>query len=93
MLNDPELGRFDLSSLRVVITGGASCPVDTLRAFRARMPGHLIELYGMLETGFHTFTRLTDNPEAVTGTIGRPAAGMGLRLIDAQGREVSWSRG
>ena len=88
MLNDPELGRFDLSSLRVVITGGASCPVDTLRAFRARMPGHLIELYGMLETGFHTFTRLTDHPEAVTGTIGRPAAGMGLRLIDAQGREV-----
>src|SRR5262249_16710987 len=79
MLNDPELGRFDLSSLRVVITGGASCPVETLHAFRARMPGHLIELYGMLETGFHTFTRLTDDPEAVTGTIGRAAAGMGLR--------------
>jgi non-ribosomal peptide synthetase component E (peptide arylation enzyme) len=88
MLNDPELRRFDLSSLRVVITGGASCPVETLRAFRAQMPGHLIELYGMLETGFHTFTRLTDDPEAVTGTIGRPAAGMGLRLIDAHGREV-----
>src|SRR5262249_44052454 len=60
MLNDPELERFDCRALRVVITGGASCPVDTLRAFRARMPGHLIELYGMLETGFHTFTRLTD---------------------------------
>ena len=88
MLNDPELGRFDLSSLRVVITGGASCPVETLRAFRARMPGHLIELYGMLETGFHTFTRLTDDPEAVTGTIGRAAAGMGLRLLDEHGREV-----
>jgi len=88
MLNDPELERFDCRALRVVITGGASCPVDTLRAFRARMPGHLIELYGMLETGFHTFTRLTDEPEAVTGTIGRPAAGMGLRLIDAHGREV-----
>jgi hypothetical protein len=41
----------------------------------ARPPGpdarHLIELYGMLETGFHTFTRLTDDPEAVTGTIKR----------------------
>src|SRR4029450_1925273 len=89
MLNDPELERFDCRALRVVITGGASCPVDTLRAFRARMPGHLIELYGMLETGFHTFTRLTDDPEAVTGTIGRPAAGMGLRLIDAGGQEVA----
>ena len=88
MLNDPDLGRFDLRALRVVITGGASCPVDTLRAFRARMPGHLIELYGMLETGFHTFTRLTDDPEAVTGTIGRAAAGMGLRLLDEHGHEV-----
>jgi non-ribosomal peptide synthetase component E (peptide arylation enzyme) len=89
MLNDPELGRFDLSSLRVVITGGASCPVETIRAYRQRIPGHLIELYGMLETGFHTFTRLTDDPEAVTGTIGRAAAGMGLRLIDTDGRDVA----
>jgi non-ribosomal peptide synthetase component E (peptide arylation enzyme) len=48
MLNDPELGRFDLSSLRVIITGGASCPIETIREFRARMHGHLIELYGML---------------------------------------------
>jgi non-ribosomal peptide synthetase component E (peptide arylation enzyme) len=88
VLNDPELSRFDLSSLRVVITGGASCPVETIRAFRQNIPGHLIELYGMLETGFHTFTRLTDDPEAVTGTIGRAADGMGLRLIDAEGRDV-----
>ena len=88
MLNDPELGRFDLTSLRVVITGGASCPIETIRAFRARIPGRLIELYGMLETGFHTFTRLTDDPETVAGTIGRPAPGMGLRLIDEHGRDV-----
>src|SRR5499433_198972 len=88
MLNDPELGRFDLSSLRVVITGGASCPIETIRAYRAHMPGHLIELYGMLETGFHTFTRLEDDPTAVTGTIGHAADGMALRLIDDQGRDV-----
>jgi non-ribosomal peptide synthetase component E (peptide arylation enzyme) len=88
MLNDPDVDRFDLRSLRVVITGGASCPVETIRTFRARMPGHLIELYGMLETGFHTFTRLEDDPEAVAGTIGRPAPGMGLRLIDEHGRDV-----
>jgi non-ribosomal peptide synthetase component E (peptide arylation enzyme) len=88
MLNDPELSRFDLSSLRVVITGGASCPIETIRAYRAHMPGHLIELYGMLETGFHTFTRFEDDPEAVTGTIGRAAPRMQLRLIDEHGRDV-----
>src|SRR2546422_892497 len=88
MLNEPELGRFDLSSLRVVITGGASCPVETIREFRARMRGHLIELYGMLETGFHTYTRFSDNPEAVAGTVGTVSSGLGLRLIDEAGRDV-----
>jgi len=88
MLNEPELERYDCSSLRVVITGGASCPVETLRAFRRRMAGHLIELYGMLETGYHAYTRLTDDAEKVNGTIGRCVEGMGLRLIDADGREV-----
>jgi acyl-CoA synthetase (AMP-forming)/AMP-acid ligase II len=72
----------------VVITGGASCPVETIRAFRKRIPGHLIELYGMLETGFHTFTRFEDDPEAVAGTIGRPADGMGLRILDEHARDV-----
>jgi non-ribosomal peptide synthetase component E (peptide arylation enzyme) len=89
MLNDPELERFDLSSLRVIITGGASCPIETIREFRARMHGHLIELYGMLETGFHTYTRLDDDPEAVTGTVGTVSSGLGLRLIDESGRDVA----
>ena len=89
MLNAPELGRFDLRSLRVVITGGASCPIETIREFRKKIPGHLIELYGMLETGFHTFTRLGDDPEAVTGTIGRTPPGMELRIIDAAGADVA----
>src|SRR3989442_8494909 len=89
MLNEPELGRLGLSSLRVVIPGGASCPIETIREFRARMHGHLIELYGMLETGFHTYTRLDDDPEAVTGTVGTVSAGLGLRLIDESGRDVA----
>jgi non-ribosomal peptide synthetase component E (peptide arylation enzyme) len=88
MLNAPDLDRYDLASLRVVITGGASCPVETLREFQRRMAGHLIELYGMLETGYHAYTRLTDDAETVNGTIGRCVDGMGLRLIDADGRDV-----
>ena len=88
MLNAPGLARVDLSSLRVVITGGASCPIETIRDFRQRMRGHLIELYGMLETGFHTYTRLTDDPELVTGTVGRVVDGLGLRLIDEGNRDV-----
>ena len=71
MLNEPELASYDVSSLRVVITGGASAAIETIRDYQARMPGHLIELYGMLETGFHTYTRFSDDPAKVNGTIGR----------------------
>jgi len=89
MLNEPELESFDVSSLRVVITGGASCPVETLREFGRRMSGRLIELYGMLEDAYHTYTRFEDDPEEVNGTIGRCVDGMGLRLLDPDGNDVA----
>ena len=88
ILNDPSLKSRDLSSLRVVITGGASAAVETIRAYQASVHGHLIELYGMLETGFHTYTRFEDDPEAVNGTIGRVVGEMELRLIDERGADV-----
>jgi acyl-CoA synthetase (AMP-forming)/AMP-acid ligase II len=53
MLNESGLESFDLTSLRVVITGGASAAIETISDYQKRMKGHLIELYGMLETGFH----------------------------------------
>jgi non-ribosomal peptide synthetase component E (peptide arylation enzyme) len=90
MLADPELGRFDLSSLRVVITGGASAAIETIRDYQARAKGHLIELYGMLEIGFQTWTRFSDDPEKVNGTIGRLIDGMELRILDGAGNDVPY---
>jgi non-ribosomal peptide synthetase component E (peptide arylation enzyme) len=89
MLNSPELMQRDLSSLRIVITGGASAAVETITAFQAAVPSaKLIELYGMLETGFHSFTRLTDDPLKVNGTVGRCVDSMGLRIVDDDGNDV-----
>ncbi|HEU0058570.1 MAG TPA: AMP-binding protein [Hyphomicrobiaceae bacterium] len=88
MLNEPNLSGYDVSSLRVVITGGASAAIETIRDYQARMPGHLIELYGMLETGFHTYTRFSDDAAKVNGTIGRVVSSMGLKILDEAGNEV-----
>jgi len=88
LLNVPDGEAFDVSSLRVVITGGASAAVETIREYQKRMKGHLIELYGMLEAGFQTYTRFTDDPEKVNGTIGRPVRAMELRIVDAEGNDV-----
>ena len=91
MLNSPQLKQRNLSSLRVVITGGASAAVETIKAFQAAIPNaRLIELYGMLETGFHSMTRLTDDPLKVNGTVGRCVSVMGLRIIDDDGNDVPY---
>ena len=89
MLNEPGLERYDLSSLRLVVSGGASCPVETIREYQVKLRGKFIELYGMLETGFHTYTRLGDDPIAVSGTVGPATSGMALRLIDEAGNDVA----
>jgi acyl-CoA synthetase (AMP-forming)/AMP-acid ligase II len=89
LLNVANFARYDLSSLKAVTTGGASCPIELIRQWRARVPGHLLELYGMAEAGAQSCTLLTDDPEAVCGTVGKPAGEMGLKIIDETGTEVS----
>jgi acyl-CoA synthetase (AMP-forming)/AMP-acid ligase II len=80
ILQQGDLERRDLSSLRFVVSGGASAPVETIRAWRRAAPGVLLELLGLLETGY---------PERVAGSVGVPASHMGLRLVDAEGRDVA----
>lgn len=87
MLNAETFATTDLSSLRLVVTGGASASVETIRALQAALPdAKLIELYGMLETGFHSITRLTDDPLKVNGTIGRCIDELELTILDDDGR-------
>jgi acyl-CoA synthetase (AMP-forming)/AMP-acid ligase II len=89
ILQEPDLAEWDLSSLRIVVSGGASAPVETIRAWRRAAPGVLLELLGMLETGYQAYTRPTDDPERVAGSVGSPASHMGLKLVDLDGREVA----
>jgi fatty-acyl-CoA synthase len=87
ILQEPDLAHRDLSSLRIVVSGGASAPLETIRAWRRAAPGAFLELYGMLETGFHTYTRPGDDPEKVAGSVGRAASHMRVKIIDAAGSE------
>jgi fatty-acyl-CoA synthase len=145
ILAEPDLDRRDLSSLRIVVSGGASAPVETIRTWRRAVlaseasgqrghsevrahsasedarkraddtrpeagssaraavlaseasgqrghsisaRGALLELLGMLETGYQAYTRPSDDPERVAGSVGVPASHMGLRLVDSEGRDV-----
>ena len=88
MLNAPTFERHDLASVQVIMTGGASCPIEVIREVQSRLPGQLLEMYGMLECGTQAHTLLTNDPEEVCGTVGKPVPEMGIRVVDDQGKEV-----
>lgn len=53
-----------------------------------RWPGGLVEFYGMTEGGGSCILDAHEHPDKLH-TVGRPAVGSDVRLIDEQGREVA----
>jgi long-chain acyl-CoA synthetase len=67
---------------------GAPLSVDDKRALVARWPGPLVEIYGQTEGGATTVLRATEQPERLH-TVGRPAAGVDLRILGPEGGELA----
>ena len=88
ILRDDSLDDRDLSSLRVVQTGGSSTPVKVLREANERLGCPVIDLYGMLETGVTSWTDPDEPYEEWVGTVGRPYPFMRVRILDSDGQEV-----
>jgi long-chain acyl-CoA synthetase len=82
-----DFGRHDLSSFRMKFA--TSSPFSTaLKAdVLARWPGGLIEFYGMTEGGGTFILEAHRHPDKLH-TVGRPAEGHDMRLIDDHGQEV-----
>jgi 2,3-dihydroxybenzoate-AMP ligase len=88
-IDDPCLGEYDLSSLRVIQSGGQRLqPEVRLRAERA-LPGCFIqENFGMAE-GLIMFVRSSDPPAVRRETCGRPASPADeVYLVDEDGQVV-----
>ena len=82
MLNAPDLDRYDLSSLRVMFTGGEMIPYERARDFERRTGAMVLNFYGSNESGFATATTLRDPVEKRLRTAGRVQPGTELRLYD-----------
>ncbi len=93
LLGSPDIATRNLSSLRVVVTGGASCPLEVIKDFGTKMPARLVELYGMLECGMQACTLINEDPETVAGTVGRPIAEVLSKIVDEKGAVVSEGKG
>jgi HIP---CoA ligase len=89
ILDHPDLGSYDLSSLRMAVTGAADIPVELIRRVDEELPfSTLISGYGLTEGGTATSTEPGDELEAIATTVGRPRPGFEIRLVDERGRDV-----
>jgi acyl-CoA synthetase len=91
MLESPALGRVDLSSLRVLFTGGEAVPADRAARFEEATGARVLQFYGSNETGALSRTTLADPPEVRLRTAGRVIPEMNVRLFDEAGRDVTAS--
>jgi len=89
MLNSPLFDELDLSSLRVMFTGGEAVPFARAAAFEDRTGAKVLQFYGSNETGVLSGTRLTDSRERRFGTAGRVIDAMAVRVYDDQGTQMT----
>ncbi|OBF29636.1 AMP-binding protein [Mycobacterium sp. ACS4331] len=86
MLAQLSLADFDLSSLRTGIMAGAVCPVEVMK--RCVNDMHMSEVaiaYGMTETSpVSCQTRLGDDLERRTATIGRVHPHVEIKIVDPE---------
>ncbi|MGF1239779.1 (2,3-dihydroxybenzoyl)adenylate synthase [Streptomyces sp. 2-6] len=78
----------DLSSLELVLVGGAKYSEQAARRLEPALGCRLMQVFGMAE-GLVNYTRLDDDPETVVTTQGRPISPDDeIRIVDDADREV-----
>jgi acyl-CoA synthetase (AMP-forming)/AMP-acid ligase II len=89
ILDHPDLGKFDLATLRVAVTGAADIPVALIEEMRARLPFRTILTgYGLTEAGTCTGSRPGDDAATIATTAGRAMDGLEVIIAGADGREL-----
>ncbi|MBI1403183.1 MAG: AMP-binding protein [Porphyrobacter sp.] len=78
---------FDLSALKLKYCTSAPFPAELKREVLKRMPGGLIEIYSMTEGGVVCLLACHEFPDKLH-TVGRPAPGSELKVLDDEDREV-----
>jgi acyl-CoA synthetase len=83
MLNSPALAEYDLSSLRIMFTGGEMVPFERAKEFEDRTGARVLQFYGSNETGALSCTTPDDPQTKRLRTAGRVIPEMHVRLLDA----------
>ena len=92
LLQNPQCQTTDFSSLELIIYGASPAPVDLVRNAIKESGCGLTQVYGLTETtGAITYLPAEDHDEKVVARLkscGKPMAGIEMRVIDADGKDV-----
>lgn len=87
ILDSPDRPSFDLSSLRLSVTGAAVVPVTVIERMRSELRFEkVVTGYGLTETtGTVSMCHHEDPPDVVALTVGTPLPGVEVRIVDPAG--------
>ncbi len=90
LLAHPELSSFDLSGLRLAVTGAASIPVELIRRMKEELGfATVITGYGLTEAcGIATMCRFDDPLETIATTSGRAIPDVEVQVVREDGSEA-----
>jgi len=87
LLAEPRFAEFDLAALRLKYCTSAPFPAELKAEVLARMPGGLIEIYGMTEGGVSTLLYAHEHPDKLH-TVGKPAPNNFVKVLGEDLREL-----
>lgn len=88
LMADAACREYDLSSVRIVFTGGEALPYGPAAEFEELTGAKILQFYGSNETGLLSATTLDDSREHRLRTGGRIVPEMAVRLFDGD-RDVT----
>jgi long-chain acyl-CoA synthetase len=91
VLAHPGLDDYDVSSLRIAISGGAAIPAEILDSFEKRFGLIVLEGYGLSETASTTTFNCSETDRRVY-SVGRPIWGTELQIWDEDNQPLPAGR-
>ncbi|UDY38030.1 acyl-CoA synthetase [Dermatobacter hominis] len=89
VLDEPDVERRDLSSVRLIIAGGEKLPIPFIDRLERTFPSAwLADAYGLTETVSGDTFLDPASTRSKLGSVGRPCPYLDLQVWDAEGRPV-----
>jgi acyl-CoA synthetase (AMP-forming)/AMP-acid ligase II len=90
ILDDPDIARYDLSSVLVAMTGAGANPAHRKRQILQRFPHSIVvDVFGQTEMTPDTALRIDASPDTIKDrSVGKPISGVEMRIVGEKGEDL-----